>query len=66
VVSAYRRGGGWWLVVVLPDGFPAGVPVDDTDLGRAPGPAGMTVLSVAGIRRLRELAAAVAPGGRGR
>jgi len=66
VVSAYRRGGGVWLVVVLPDGFPAGVPVDDTDLGRAPVAAGVTVLSVAGIRRLRELAAAMAAGGQGR
>src|SRR6185437_15985024 len=64
VVSAYRRGGGTWLVVVLPDGLPAGVPVDDTDLGRAPVAAGVTVLSVAGIRRLRELAAAMAAGGR--
>jgi hypothetical protein len=66
VVSAYRRGGGVWLVVVLPDGFPAGVPVDDTDLGGAPVAAGVTVLSVAGIRRLRELAVAMAAGGRGR
>ena len=66
VVSAYRRGGGVWLVVVLPDGFPAGVPVDDTDLGGAPVAAGVTVLSVAGIRWLRELAAAMATGGQGR
>jgi len=29
VVSAYRRGGGAWLVVVPPDGFPARVPVDE-------------------------------------
>jgi len=66
VVSTYRRGGGVWLVVVLPDGLPAGVPVDDTDLGGAPVAAGVTVLSVAGIGRLRELAAAMAAGGPGR
>ena len=60
-MSAYRRNGGVWLMVILPDGFPAAVGVDDTDLG---GPCvaatGTTTLSVAGIRRLRELAAGVA------
>ena len=66
VVSAYRRGGGVWLVVVLPDGYPAGVRVDDTDLGGSPVASGMTVLSVAGIGRLRELASAMAAGGRDR
>jgi hypothetical protein len=67
VVSAFRRRGDGWLVVMLPDGFPAVVPVDDTDLG---GPCvagtGATVLSVAGVRRLRELAAAVSAKGRDR
>ena len=61
VVSVYRRNGGVWLVVMLPDGFPAPVRVGDTDLG-GPGVAatGTTILSVAGIRRLRELVAGVA------
>jgi hypothetical protein len=67
VVSAYRRNGGVWLMVMLPDGFPAPVRVADTDLGGpCPAATGMTILSVAGIRRLRELAAAVAAKGRGR
>ena len=58
-MSVYRRNGGVWLMVMLPDGFPAPVRVGDTDLG-GPGVAatGTTILSVAGIRRLRELAAA--------
>jgi hypothetical protein len=61
VMSAYRRSGGMWLMVMLPDGFPAAVPVDDTDLGGSCVAAtGTTILSVAGIRRLRELAAAMA------
>jgi hypothetical protein len=66
VMSAYRRNGGVWLVVMLPDGFPAPVRVADTDLG-GPWPAatGTTILSVAGIRRLRELAVAAAAKGRG-
>ena len=61
MVSAYRRGGGTWLTVTLPDGYPAAVPVEDTDLGsqRVAG-AGATVLSVAGIRRLRELVTVMA------
>jgi hypothetical protein len=61
VLSAYRRNGGVWLVVMLPDGFPAPVRVGETDLG-GPGVAatGTTIFSVAGIRRLRELAAGVA------
>jgi hypothetical protein len=66
-MSAYRRNGGMWLTVMLPDGFPAAVLVDDTDLG---GPrvalTGTTILSVAGVRRLRGLAAAVAAKGPGR
>ena len=66
-MSAYRRNGGVWLMVMLPDGFPAPVRVDDTDLG-GPGVAvtGTTMLSVAGIRRLRELAAGVVAKGRDR
>jgi hypothetical protein len=65
VVEAHRRNGAVWLTVTLPDGYPARIPVDDTDLGtaRAAGP-GTTVLSVAGIRRLRELAAVMTGGGR--
>jgi hypothetical protein len=67
VVSAHRRNGGVWLVVMLPDGFPAPVRVGDTDLGGpCPAAAGTSVLSVAGIRRLRELAAAAAAKGRDR
>ncbi len=66
-MSAYRRNGGVWLMVVLPDGFPAPVRVGDTDLG---GPcvaaAGTAILSVPGIRRLRELAAGLAAKGRDR
>jgi len=67
VMSAYRRNGGVWLVVMLPDGFPAPVRVADTDLG-GPWPAatGTTILSVAGVRRLRELAVAAAAKGRDR
>jgi hypothetical protein len=66
-MSAYRRNGGMWLVVILPDGFPAPVRVGDTDLG-GPGVAatGTTILSVAGIRRLRVLAAAAVAKGRDR
>jgi hypothetical protein len=64
-MSAYRRNGGVWLMVMLPDGFPAPVRVGDTDLG---GPClaatGMSILSVAGIRRLRELVTGVAAKGR--
>jgi hypothetical protein len=67
VMSAYRRKGGVWLMVLLPDGFPAPVRVGDTDLGGpCPAVAGTTILSVAGIRRLRELAAAAAAKGRDR
>jgi hypothetical protein len=67
VVSAFRRSGDAWLVVMLPDGYPARVRVDDTDLGGlCVAGAGTTVLSVAGIRRLRELAVAVAARGQGR
>ena len=61
MVSAYRRHGGVWLTVTLPDGYPAAVPVQDTDAGEArPAVAGTTVLSVPGIRRLRELVTAMA------
>ena len=65
MVEAHRCNGAVWLTVTLPDGYPARIPVDDTDLGtaRVAGP-GTTVLSVAGIRRLRELAAAMAARGR--
>ena len=67
VMSAYRRCGGVWLVVMLPDGFPAAVRVDETDLGgRGVAVPGTTILSVAGIRRLRGLAAAMAAKGRDR
>jgi hypothetical protein len=65
VVEAHRCNGAVWLTVTLPDGYPARIPVDDTDLGtaRVAGP-GTAVLSVAGIRRLRELAAGMAARGR--
>jgi hypothetical protein len=67
VMSAYRRNGGVWLMVMLPDGFPAPVRVGDTDLGGpCPAVTGTAILSVAGIRRLRELAVAVAARGRDR
>jgi len=67
VLSAYRRNGGMWLTVMLPDGFPAAVLVNDTELGgRDAAVTGTTILSVAGVRRLRELAAAVAAKGPGR
>jgi hypothetical protein len=60
-MSVYRRNGGVWLVVMLPDGFPAPVRVGDTDLcGPGVTATGTTILSVAGIRRLRELAAGLA------
>ena len=66
-MSAYRRNGSVWLMVMLPDGFPAPVRVGETDLG-GPGVAATvtTILSVAGIRRLRELAVAVAARGQDR
>jgi hypothetical protein len=57
VVSGYRWHGRAWLTVMFPDGFPARIPVRDTDLaGTQVAAAGGTVLSVSGIRRLRELA----------
>lgn len=57
VVAAYRCSGAVWLTVTLPDGYPARIPVDDTDLGPARvAVPGTGILSVAGIRRLRELA----------
>jgi hypothetical protein len=65
VVAAHRYHGAVWLTVTLPDGYPARIPVDDTDLGTARvAGTGTTVMSVAGIRRLRDLAAAMAVGGR--
>ena len=65
MVEAHRCNGAVWLTVTLPDGYPARIPVDDTDLGtaRVAGP-GTAVLSVGGIRRLRELAAGMAARGR--
>jgi hypothetical protein len=65
VVCGYRWQGRAWLTVTFPDGHPARVPVQDTDLaGAQVAGLGGTVLSVAGIRRLRDLvrglAAAVA------
>jgi hypothetical protein len=56
---AHQWNGDVWLVVMLPDGYPGRVPLGETDLlgargSRAPG---NTVLSVAGIRRLRSMAA---------
>jgi hypothetical protein len=67
VVAAYRRRGGVWLTVTLPDGYPAVMPVADTDLGgQRVAVAGAAVLSVAGIRRLRELVTVMAGKERGR
>ena len=64
VLSGYRRNGGMWLTVMLPDGFPAAVRLDDTELGGGDAAVtGPAILSVAGVRRLRELAAAVAAKG---
>ena len=56
VVSGYRWHGRAWLTVTFPDGHPARIPVQDTNLAgpQVAGP-GTTVLSVSGIRRLREL-----------
>ena len=55
---AHRWNGDVWLVVMLPDGYPGRVPVGETDLlGVQVRPvAGVTVLSIEGIRRLRALA----------
>ena len=62
--GVYARPGGLWLVVTLPDGGDAGVPLCDTDLvpelvGDGPGvhveQPGATVLSIEGVRQLRLL-----------
>jgi hypothetical protein len=62
--GVYGRPDGLWLVVTLPDGGDAGVPLYDTDLvaepvrelhgsqGEQPGG---TVLSIEGVRELRRL-----------
>jgi len=62
-VRAYAWNGGLWVLFAHPDGAPARVRVEDTDLvypravnGDGPG----VVLSFAGIRRLRGLL--VSPG----
>ena len=56
VVSGYRWHGRAWLTVTFPDGHPARIPVQDTNLaGTQVADPGTTVLSVSGIRRLREL-----------
>jgi hypothetical protein len=56
VVSGYRWHGRAWLTVTFPDGYPARIPVQDTDLaGAHVAGTGGTVLSVPGIRRLRDL-----------
>ena len=62
--GVYGRQDGLWLVVTLPDGGDAGVPIYETDLVPEPvrelqGPEteqpGATVLSIEGVRRLRLL-----------
>src|SRR5215471_3571093 len=56
VVSGYRWHGRAWLTVMFPDGHPARIPVQDSDLAGAwVADPGGTVLSVSGIRRLRDL-----------
>ncbi len=57
-MRAYAWNGGLWVLLAHPDGAPARVRAEDTDLvnpvavdGGGPG----VVLSFAGIRRLREL-----------
>jgi hypothetical protein len=62
--GVYGRQDGLWLVVTLPDGGDAGVPLYDTDLvpELVGGPQdvqaeqpGDTVLSIQGVRQLRRL-----------
>jgi hypothetical protein len=56
VVSGYRWHGRAWLVVTFPDGHPARIPVQETNLAGAwVADPGATVLSVPGIRRLHDL-----------
>jgi len=53
VVSGYRWHGRAWLTVTFPDGHPARIPVQETDLaGAQVADPGGTVLPVPGIRRL--------------
>jgi hypothetical protein len=70
--GVYGRQDGLWLVVTLPDGGDAGVPLYDTDL--VPEPVrdlqgleveqpGGTVLSIEGVRRLRLLMEGLTGGG---
>ena len=57
-----RRGGLLLLVVGLPDGSPGTIPAIATDvLGGSPVVAGSTVLTVEGLRRVRQLVVAMAP-----
>ena len=58
--SVHRWNGGVWLVVAHPDGRPARVRVEETDLvggDEVDGAAVGSVLSVAGLRQLRALLA---------
>ena len=70
--GVYGRQDGLWLVVTLPDGGDAGVPLYDTDLMPAlvGGPQdvqaeqpGDTVLSIEGVRQLRRLMQSLTTGG---
>jgi hypothetical protein len=70
--GVYGRQDGLWLVVTLPDGGDAGVPLYDTDLvpepvrelqGQEAEQPGGTVLSIEGVRRLRLLMEGLAGGG---
>jgi hypothetical protein len=71
--GVYARPDGLWLVVTLPDGGDAGVPLYETDLvpeavRDAEGllgddPRGGTVLSIEGVRQLRLLMEGLTGGG---
>lgn len=70
--GVYARPDGLWLVVTLPDGGDAGVPLYDTDLvpqpvrelqGLQAEQPGGTVLSIEGVRWLRRLMEGLTAGG---
>lgn len=70
--GVYGRQDGLWLVVTLPDGGDAAVPLYETDLvpeqvrdlqGLEAEQPGGTVLSIEGVRRLRQLMEGLAGGG---
>ena len=70
--GVYARPDGPWLVVTLPDGGDAGVPVYETDLvpeqvrdqkGVPAEQTGGTVLTIEGVRQLRLLMEGLTAGG---